>query len=398
MNQDNGYKTFCPRCNSEMNPNSRYCMKCGYLNPSDPNNQGMNKFISNDKSQVYQVGSGQNIVQNGNQIATSIANNTGNRLVCFLINYLIYIGIVGLSSFLIIGNNITDFNYIKDSYLPYIVFVTSIVFLYVYSMELIFMKCNKKWWYALIPFYGLFVLCDIVFRKKWLGIILLIPIIGQIFFIVVLYKLATKFKCSGLLTVLFPIIFIPLMGFGSRLYEGISYINNDKTMENDYRRKKIFFISLMVFLILSSVLLFWSNIIDIRGKASKLKNYYYVFATEQIVNKTKQLAKENYLECDDYKYNPDSGIYYVWYADIGEVAYIPLHSYMDEISGYVIIDNNSGSSKYYVTLSDGKFGYPETLFSDVKIDTIIPYGDIQERNDVNFCINTKQKLTTNGKI
>ena len=111
-----------------------------------------------------------------------------------------------------------------------------------------------------------------------------------------LYKLAIKFKCNGLLTVLFPIIFIPLMGFGSRLYEGVSYISNDKTMENDYRRKKVFFITLMVFLISSGVLLFWSNIIEIRGKATKIRNYYYVYATKQIVDKTKQLAKENYFQ------------------------------------------------------------------------------------------------------
>lgn len=398
MNQDNGFKTFCPRCNSEMNANSRYCMKCGYLNPVNQANQGMNQFISNNKSQVYQIGSGQNIAQDGNQITTSIANNTGNRLICFLLNYLVYIGIIGISFFLIIGNNVTDFNIIKESFFPDVVFITSIVFIYIYSMQLIFMKANQKWWYALIPFYNLFVLCDIVFRKKWLGIILLIPIVGQIFLLVVLYKLAIKFKCNGLLTVLFPIIFIPLMGFGSRLYEGVSYISNDKTMENDYRRKKVFFITLMVFLILSGVLLFWSNIIEIRGKATKIRNYYYVYATKQIVDKTKQLAKENYLQCSDYKYNPESGIYYIWYADIGDVAYIPLHSYMDVISGYVIIDNTTGSSKYYVTLSDGSFGYPTMLYTDVKADSIIPYGDLKEREDVNFCINTKEKLTTNGLI
>ena len=131
---------------------------------------------------------------------------------------------------------------------------TSIAFIYIYSIQLIFVKCNQKWWYALIPFYNLFVLCDIVFRKKWLGIILLIPVIGQIFLLVILYKMAMKFKYSGLLAILFPIIFVPLMGFGTRLYEGVSYISEDRTLEKDYKRKKVFFVTLMILLVLSGIL------------------------------------------------------------------------------------------------------------------------------------------------
>lgn len=141
MNQDN--KVFCPRCGSEMNTNSRYCMKCGYLNPEDPANKGMNKFISNNSSGPYQVGSGKTIVQNPT-ITTSLSGNTGNIKLCFIVNYLLYIGIIVLSFFLILGNSIIDFNTVKNSLFPYAIFVTSIVFLYVYSMELIFIKVIRN--------------------------------------------------------------------------------------------------------------------------------------------------------------------------------------------------------------------------------------------------------------
>ena len=159
------------------------------------------------------------------------------------VNYLVYLFFVIMSFVLIVGTRVTDFEMIKNSFFPYAIFSISIIFLFVYSMELVFMKANKKWWYALIPFYCLFILADIAFKKKILGILYFIPFIGQVFFLVTLYVLATKFKYNGILSMIFPIIYIPLMGFGSRLYEGISYVTEDRTLENDYRRKKLFFIS-----------------------------------------------------------------------------------------------------------------------------------------------------------
>jgi hypothetical protein len=396
MNQENQEKIVCPRCGSQVSINSRCCLQCGWLNPNDPANQQVNEFIERNKEPAYQVGSLQNIAYKDGQVTKSIGSKTGNRKVCFLINYLLYIFVIVLSFLIIFGNSYLDFSVIKNSTFPYIAFITSIIFLYVYSMELVFIKANKKWWYSLVPFYNLFVLCEIVFKKKWLGIILLIPVIGQLFFIVVLYKLATKFKYSGLLTILFPIIYIPLMGFGSRLYEDIHYADEDLTLEKDYKRKKIFFISILLFLLLSSGFIFWNNIIEIKSKTFKLKNYYYIIATKQIVNKTKQLAKENYLECSDYGYRKDRGIYYVEYGDIGTVAYIPFHTYADVISGYVIIDNRSGDSKYYISITDGNYGYPETLYEDVNIDSIVPYEELVSRSDINSCRNTKPKATVGG--
>lgn len=391
MNEQN-VKIFCPRCGSEMNSNSRYCLKCGYLNPTNSANQGMQQYIANNGNSLYQVGEGK-MIQNSNGITNSIATNTGNKMVCFLINYLIYIFIIIISFIFIMKDNTIGFNSIKNSLFPYVAFSISTIFLYVYSMQLIFMKANKEWWYALIPFYNLFVLSDIAFKKKWLGILLLIPFVGQVFFLVIMYVLGTKFKYSGLLALLLPVIYIPLMGFGSRFYEGINYLSEDRTLEKDYKRKKVFFISIMFFLIFGAVLMFWTNIIEMKTKAVRLKNYYYVFATKQIVDKTKKLAKENYLECEKYDYKKDSGVYYIWYSDIGDVAFIPFHSIRNVMYGYVIIDNSSGSSKYYVSLSDDNYGYPETLYDDIKVETIVPYEKVVTRSDINICINKKPKVT-----
>lgn len=389
MNQDNQVKMMCPRCGKEMNINARYCLQCGYLNPNDPANKNMQKFIAPEekKNTLYQVGSGQSIMQNNNsnQIVNSIASNTGNKVLCFLINYSIYMFIIIFSFFFILGSKTIDFNAVRNSLFPYVALVVSIIFLYVYPMELVFMKANKKWWYALIPFFNLFILSEIVYKKRWLGIILSLPIIGQLFLIVTFYKLAEKFKYSGLLTIIFPIVFIPLMGFGSRLYENTNYSSGEQTLEKDYKRKRLFFVSIMVFLILGGVLIFWNNIIDIKSKAFRLNNYYYVFASGLVVNKTKQIDKVNYFECDSYDYNENKGKYYIEYRDVSDFVYIPFHSYRDMLSAYVVVDNTSGSSKYYISLGDGTYGFPETLYEDVNADTIVPYESIPKRSDVNNC-------------
>jgi len=93
MNQD--YKIYCPKCGSEMNSNSRYCMKCGFLNANNEANQNMQAYIPTVQNTSYQIGSGQVINQNPNQITTAIASNTGNATLCFIINFLIYVGILG---------------------------------------------------------------------------------------------------------------------------------------------------------------------------------------------------------------------------------------------------------------------------------------------------------------
>ena len=396
MNQDNGFKIFCPRCGNEMNSESRYCMKCGYLNTNNAANQNMKQYIPENESGSYQVGSGQLINQNNDneRIVNSISSNTGNTKLCFLVNYLVYIFIILMSFILTVGNNFVSIEMIRNSLFPFIVFVISIIFLYTYSMELIFIKCNKKWWYSLIPIYNLMILTEIVFDKKILGLLLLVPVVGQIFFLVILYILGNRFKYNGILSMLLPIIFIPLMGFGSRFYEGVNYISEDRTLEKDYKRKKIFFISLMIFLISSFILLFWTNILDVKNKAKRITNYYYVYASRKIVDETKNIANKDYLECEKYDYSSDSGVYYIKYNDIGNEVYLPFYYYRSIIEGYVIINNNTG--KTYISITDGKYGYPELDINEVGLDKIEEYSRVQYKSakDINSCINTKSK--TNG--
>lgn len=393
MNQD--YKIYCPKCGNEMNSNSRYCMKCGFLNANNEANQNMQAYIPTVQNTSYQIGSGQVINQNPNQITTAIASNTGNATLCFIINFLIYIGILGFGFIYSMRGLDINFDNIKTSIFPYISLISSVSFLFIYSLQLIFIKCNKKWWSVFIPIYNVMELGDITFKKKWVGLLTLIPVIGQIIFLVMLYVLGTKFKYSGLLTMLFAPIMIPIIGFGTRFYEGVNFVSRNDTLENDYGRKKLFLTFIVIFIAFGIIFIFWNNIIETKTKAKKLTNYYFVFANSRLIDKTKQLAIENYLECDDYDYRDDSGLYYIYFADIGQHTYLPLYYLRDEIEASVLIDNSNNEHKYYVSMSDGTYGFGETLSSQININTVVDYKKIERRNSnsINYCTVTKPKIT-----
>ena len=47
-------------------------------------------------------------------------------------------------------------------------------------------------------------------------------------------------------------------------------------------------------------------------------------------------------------------------------------------------------------MSDGTLGYPETLYNNVNVDSVVSYKEITKRNNINICHNTKQKATVGG--
>ena len=385
MNQDN--KIYCPRCGSEMNSNSRYCMKCGFLNAENEANQNMKEYIPKVENNNYQIGSGQIINQDNKGVTTAIASNTGNSILCFILNFIIYILIlIGGFIFSMKGLDITLEN-IKISIFPYIALISSVAFLFVYSLQLIFIKCNKKWWSVFIPFYNLMVLGEITYKNKWIGLLTLIPVIGQILFLSMMYSLGTKFKYNGVLTMIFFIIYTPIIGFGTRLYENTTFVSRDDTLEKDYKRKKIFLMFIIIFIVFGIVFIFWNNIVETKAKAKKLSNYYFVLADHIIINKTKELIKYNKLKCDDYDYSSDTGRYYIYYEDIGNYVYLPLYYTREAITAEVIVDNTNNESKYYISMSDGTYGFSNTLYDEVNINTVVGYNDIVPKNSntINYC-------------
>jgi hypothetical protein len=90
----------------------------------------------------------------------------------------------------------------------------------------IFTKAGKPWWSAIVPIYNFIVLAEIVGRPQWWGICAaVVPCLNIVFPVIMLFDLAKSFgKSSGfaVLMLLFPMIGIPMLGFGDAKYVGPS--------------------------------------------------------------------------------------------------------------------------------------------------------------------------------
>lgn len=383
-NEDQGYTIYCPRCGAEMNSNSRYCMKCGNLNSDHEANQSMKPYIK-DNTEAYQVGSGEYI--SSNSVQTSIGNNTGNRKLCFIVNFSIYMFIIIISTIIVLLKGNMDILYVRESFLPYLLVIVSTIFLYCYSIELIFMKCNKPWWSGLIPIYNFMVLSEILYKKKLLGLITLIPIIGELYILVMFYTLGKRFKFNGLLTVVLSLIFIPIMGFGTSLYQGRSFVDdlNQKEIENNYKRKRVFLFFIIVFFLTGIGFVLWKNMDSVNDGAEVVGKEYYVYAAKGIVKKTKNKISKDKFSCDDVDYDNKTGVYYFIYSDLGDYIYLPFYYQREPIKGYVVVDNSSGSSNYYVSLTDGTTGIDNVLIDTISTDDVKNVSDLHEVNNNYVC-------------
>jgi uncharacterized protein DUF5684 len=102
-----------------------------------------------------------------------------------------------------------------------VILYLAVIVLIVASMWRVFTKAGQEGWKAIIPFYNLYVLLQIVKRPGWWLLLFLVPIANLIVSIVVYNDLAKAFgKDVGytLLLLFLPFIGFPMLGFGSAKY------------------------------------------------------------------------------------------------------------------------------------------------------------------------------------
>ena len=105
------------------------------------------------------------------------------------------------------------------SVLVYLAFVVLIIA----GMWKVFEKAGQKGWLAIIPIVNLFVLIRLAGREGWWIILFLIPCISIVVGFLVYVDLARRFDKSaayGVGLLLVPVVFFPMLGFGSAQYQG----------------------------------------------------------------------------------------------------------------------------------------------------------------------------------
>ena len=87
----------------------------------------------------------------------------------------------------------------------------------------IFTKAGQPGWACIVPIYNLYVWCKIVGRPWWWILLMLIPFVNFIILIILIIDLAKSFGKGvgfGIGLLLLPVIFFPILGFGSAQYQG----------------------------------------------------------------------------------------------------------------------------------------------------------------------------------
>src|SRR6266403_2285162 len=98
-----------------------------------------------------------------------------------------------------------------------------IALLLIVAMWKVFTKAGQPGWACIIPIYNLYVWCKIVGRPWWWILLMLIPFVNFIILIILIIDLAKSFGKGvgfGIGLILLPIIFFPILGFGSAQYQG----------------------------------------------------------------------------------------------------------------------------------------------------------------------------------
>ena len=98
-----------------------------------------------------------------------------------------------------------------------------LIVLMIASMWKVFTKAGKPGWAAIVPFYNIIVLLEIVGRPWWWLLLMFVPLLNFVIAIIVYIDLAKSFGkgvgfAIGLL--LLPFIFFPILAFGDAEYLG----------------------------------------------------------------------------------------------------------------------------------------------------------------------------------
>lgn len=91
------------------------------------------------------------------------------------------------------------------------------------GMWKVYTKAGEPGWASIVPIYNVMVLAKIAGRDPVYGLLTLIPLAGIIFYIIILLDVAKQFDVGGGFVaglILLPMVFWPILGFGSATFRG----------------------------------------------------------------------------------------------------------------------------------------------------------------------------------
>lgn len=105
----------------------------------------------------------------------------------------------------------------------YYLVVLAIAIVSLVGMWKVYVKAGKPGWAAIVPFYNLYCLFEMTFGNGWLFLLTFVPCVNIVMLILAWIKLAQAFGKGvgfGIGILLFPFVFLPMLGFGDAEYTG----------------------------------------------------------------------------------------------------------------------------------------------------------------------------------
>lgn len=119
-------------------------------------------------------------------------------------------------------------------FLP-LLFSVSIIGFVLAAYWKVFEKAGQPGWSALIPIYNAYIFLKIAGKPGWWLLLYLIPGLNLIMMIITTVAFAERFgKSTGfvLLLLFFPIVAIPILGFGDAVYVSDEDLNASASLPN----------------------------------------------------------------------------------------------------------------------------------------------------------------------
>jgi hypothetical protein len=114
--------------------------------------------------------------------------------------------------------------------LVWFILATAIVF-EITCISLVFTKADKPGWGAIVPIYGIILLCDIAEKPRWWTLLCVIPFVNILACIVLSISVARHFDRSdafGVGLALVPVVFWAIIAFGDSEYD--TYDSPERTV------------------------------------------------------------------------------------------------------------------------------------------------------------------------
>src|SRR6266496_2405011 len=119
----------------------------------------------------------------------------------------------------------------------YFVVIATVVILSAVGMWKAFTKAGKPGWAAIVPIYNTIVMCEIAGAPLWWVIMLFVPLANIVFMVMLTYYFVKSYgKDTGfaVLTIFFPAIMYPVLGFSKAHYVGPAYLAANPTAGQGY--------------------------------------------------------------------------------------------------------------------------------------------------------------------